>query len=165
MLFFWFTRLVKTMYSIKYKKGVKIMGNKRKMYTYSQLLHLLLDVAFWEMLHISKLQVHFCQPHQDAVSGPFKVFSLTSKVLKKNIKDLNKRNSTKSKPLSPQHLYTSMPLFISNSAIFKSVRASSHSTTTSPQSIPACAFLKRFQILFFTVLGFSAFLMHFSPMF
>lgn len=46
-----------------------------------KLPHLVMDVAFTEMLDIGKLQVHLCQPHQNSVPRPLKLLPLRSEVL------------------------------------------------------------------------------------
>lgn len=50
--------------------------------TYPELFDLGLNVTLREVLDVGQLQVHLCQPHQDAVSGRLKLLSLTNKVLR-----------------------------------------------------------------------------------
>lgn len=57
---------------------------KQRLHTYPELFDFSLNVTLREVFYIGQLKIHFCQPHQDAVSGCLKILSLTNKVLCKN---------------------------------------------------------------------------------
>ena len=48
---------------------------------YPELLDLGLDVTLREVLDVGELQVHLCQPHQDAVPGRLKLLPPADEVL------------------------------------------------------------------------------------
>lgn len=54
---------------------------------YVQLAHLVVGVALGEVLHVGQLQVHLCEPHQNALPGPLKFLPLIGEMLQKGRRD------------------------------------------------------------------------------
>lgn len=50
---------------------------------YVQLAHLVVGIALGEVLHVGQLQVHLCEPHQNALPGPLKFLPLIGEMLQK----------------------------------------------------------------------------------
>lgn len=57
--------------------------------TYPELFDLGLNVTLREVLDVGQLQVHLCQPNQNAISGCLKLLSLTNKVLQRSNKGVH----------------------------------------------------------------------------